>query len=203
MYSVPGRCATVTSHHDPGTAIASLDFASPPLPEDPRDTGQQRRLLADAFAGVGWHVPALLDAADRADDFYFSAATQIRMTRWHTGRVALVGDAAHAAGPGGMGTGLAVVGAYVLAGELAKAGGDHETAFARYEQRLRPYVAACQKQAEGADRFLVPATWSRIRARDLTFRLLPYLVPKSAFRTLTTKVAENVTLTDYPADLGR
>ena len=47
-------------------------------------------------------------------------------------------------GPG-QGTGLALVGAYVLAGELALAGWDPNTGFVRYEERMRPFVEANQE----------------------------------------------------------
>ncbi|MFI6084818.1 hypothetical protein ACIBBB_28280 [Streptomyces sp. NPDC051217] len=63
---------------------------------------------------------------------------------WSTGRVCLVGDAACGATIGGMGSGTAMVAAYVLAVELARAGDDHRTAFTRYENRLRKYAKGCQ-----------------------------------------------------------
>jgi 2-polyprenyl-6-methoxyphenol hydroxylase-like FAD-dependent oxidoreductase len=74
-----------------------------------------------------------------------------------------------------MGTGLAVVSAYVLAGEPAVAAGDHHTAFARYEEELRDYAKACQKLAEGAGGFLAPSTRSKIWLRNQMFRTLPHL----------------------------
>jgi 2-polyprenyl-6-methoxyphenol hydroxylase-like FAD-dependent oxidoreductase len=45
----------------------------------------------------------------------------------------------------GAGTGLALIGAYLLAGELAAADWDHEAGFAAYEQRMRPFVEANQE----------------------------------------------------------
>jgi 2-polyprenyl-6-methoxyphenol hydroxylase-like FAD-dependent oxidoreductase len=83
-----------------------------------------------------------------APDFYFDDVSQIRMNRWSNGRVALVGDAA--CGPTlitGQGTSMAVVGAYVLARELAAAGGDYRTAFARYEVECRSYMEQNQQIA--------------------------------------------------------
>ena len=43
------------------------------------------------------------------------------------------------------GFGLALVGAYLLAGELAAAGWDPEAGFAGYEARMRPFVEANQE----------------------------------------------------------
>lgn len=73
---------------------------------------------------------------------------------------------------GGMGTGVAVVGAYVLAGEPALVGGDHRTAFAAYESRISAFAKGCQKGFGNAGPFLAPATERRIRSRDRMYRLL-------------------------------
>ncbi|MGV9298774.1 hypothetical protein [Amycolatopsis sp. NPDC003676] len=73
-------------------------------------------VVTEAFAGAGWEVPALLDQL--TDDLYFSRAGEVRLTEWHRGRTVLLGDSAFG-GSLGMGTSLAVVGAYVLAGELS------------------------------------------------------------------------------------
>src|SRR5439155_13815919 len=90
---------------------------------DHRDVEQQKRLLRQEYAGVGWHVPRLLDEMERATDFYFDSISQVVMDTWSRGRVTLVGDAGYSPGPAvGGGTTLAVVGAYVLAGELLAAG---------------------------------------------------------------------------------
>jgi flavin-dependent dehydrogenase len=68
------------------------------------------------------------------------------MDRWSSGRVGLIGDAAFSSSPySGQGTGLALVGAYLLAGELAAAGWDPAAGFAAYEQRMRPFVEAIQE----------------------------------------------------------
>jgi len=143
-------------------------------------------------------VPALLGQMAAADDFYFDSVSQVRLDRWSAGRVALTGDAGYAAGPGGNGTGTAVVAAYVLAGELAAADGDHRVAYDRYERLLRPYVARGQKQARGGRDFLAPATAKKIRQRDRFFRMLPYLPAKGLIRYLSTRTAAAITLPGYP-----
>ncbi|MFI9554867.1 FAD-dependent monooxygenase [Nonomuraea endophytica] len=160
MYTVPGRCITLN-----GTR-AALDFASPEI-----DIPDERAAIESAFQGIGWKVPELLKQMRQAKDFYFSQAIQIQAPTYSQGRTVLLGDAAHAPGPGGMGTGLAVVGAYILAKELRK--NTPERALATYEARMRPYVETCQKQARGADRFLVPAKRTHIWMRNQIFRLVP------------------------------
>ena len=126
----------------------NLGFESEPLDHDHRDVDAQRRLLADRLGGMRWEIPKLLEAMWRAPDFYFDAMAQIRMDSWTRGRVTLVGDAGYCASPlSGQGTSLALVGAYVLASELAAAGDDHGLAFDRYERRMRPFVELNQALA--------------------------------------------------------
>ena len=187
LHSVPGRTASVFSAGE--QAIAQFYFSAPASSAPPR------QILADAFAGVGWLVPELLDAMATAPDFYFDSVSQVQLDRWSAGRVALIGDAACAAGPGGNGTGNAIVAAYVLAGELAA--GDYRSAFARYEQLLRPYVARGQKQARGGTAFLAPPTQKQIKQRDRFFRMLPYLPVKGLIKHMSTRTATAIKLPSY------
>lgn len=197
MYSEPGRSVSVSSPHG-GDQIVSLMFAEPGLRYDHRDVEQQRRIVAQRFAGAGWRTPELLAAMEQAEDFWFDSTTQIHLERWSRGRVVLLGDAGYAGGPGGNGTGLAVVGAHVLAAELDAARGDHETAFRRYEQLMRPYVSVCQKQAGGTD-FLVPSTWKKIKQRNRFFKVIRYLPPAARlFKHLATRTATAFDLPAYP-----
>jgi 2-polyprenyl-6-methoxyphenol hydroxylase-like FAD-dependent oxidoreductase len=201
LYSVPGRTAAVFSARRPGQAVAQFFFTAPepssPIRYDYRDTGQQKQILARVFGGVGWQVPALLAQLPGAGDFYFDSVAQVELDRWSADRVALIGDAGYAAGPGGNGTGTAVIAAYVLAGELAAAGGDYRAAFPRYEQRLRRYVARGQKQARGGAAFLAPATAKRIRQRDRTFAMLSRLPAQRFIRYMSTRTAAAITLPGY------
>jgi 2-polyprenyl-6-methoxyphenol hydroxylase-like FAD-dependent oxidoreductase len=179
-------------------ARAVLFFASPPLAYDRRDLDQQRQLLADAFAGAGWEVPRLLEAMWQAPDFYFDAVSQVLIDRWSDGRVALVGDAAYGPSPmAGVGTSLALVGAYVLAGELAAADGDHQRAFASYERALRDYVGKGQQLAKGNVIGLIPPSHRQIRMRNLFIRMLPYLPWRGLVVGGVQKAANAITIEDY------
>ena len=83
---------------------------------------------------------------DDVDNLYFDRVSQIRKEQWTKGRTVLIGDAAACVSLlAGEGTGLAMTEAYVLAGELARAKGDHRMAFAHYEARLMPFLK--RKQA--------------------------------------------------------
>ena len=122
IWAEPGRMAGVYAVGHSDTLHAFLTFAAqePPFQGHP-DVGQQRQRTAEVFAGAGWQVPRLVEAMQRADDLFFDTVSQIRMPRWSSGRVVLVGDAAHAPSfLSGQGSSLALVGAYVLAGELSK-----------------------------------------------------------------------------------
>jgi 2-polyprenyl-6-methoxyphenol hydroxylase-like FAD-dependent oxidoreductase len=195
LHAVPGKTAGLIAAGDPATALAQLYFTAPGLRYDPADTAAQRQIITERFAGLGWEVPRLLAAMPAASDFYFDTASQVHLDRWSDGRVALIGDAAHAAGPGGNGTGNAVVAAAVLATELASPG-DHQAALARYEQRLRPYVARAQKQAADSQAFLAPATWKKINQRNRFYKALPYLPISGFIRRSATKTAAAITLPD-------
>ena len=123
-------------------ASMCLSFISePPLDCDHRDIAAQKRLVAERFAGAGWEFPRILAHMHAAPDFYFESTNQIRMERWSRGRVALVGDAGYSISPAtGQGTTVAMVGAYVLAGELAVHASALVEGVASYEAALRGYV---------------------------------------------------------------
>ncbi len=198
IYNEPGRLAMVASGRDPARAAVGLMFTGTLPDYDWHDTQACKRLVAEHFAGAGWQVPALLAALRDAPELYFDTISQIRMDRWSAGRIVLLGDAAWCPGPGGNGTGHAMLGAYTLAGELALAGGDHLAAYRRYEQIMRPLVTKSQKQAAGAARFLTPATERKIRNRNRTFRILSAPAMRGVFGWLAKRTTNTGTLRDYP-----
>jgi 2-polyprenyl-6-methoxyphenol hydroxylase-like FAD-dependent oxidoreductase len=159
MYQAPGLNASMRPSHDPAMCKAGLAFRSEPVAYDRRDADEQRALLAHHFAGAGWQCDALLSAAAEADDFYFDAFVQVHMPTISQGRVTLAGDAGYCASPlSGMGTSLALVGGYVLAGELGAADSldaQHiKAALHRYEAVMRPYIDRCQDLPNGIDGYL-------------------------------------------------
>ncbi len=145
-YQEAGRSAGLRPVHDATQAIAMLSFPSPDFDIDYRDVGAQKRLLREQMTGFGWETQRILAHLDDASDFYLDQVAQVVMDRWSSGRVGLIGDAAFSASPmSGAGTGLALVGAYMLAGELAAADWNPEAGFAGYEERMRSYVEANQE----------------------------------------------------------
>ncbi|MEV7098801.1 FAD-dependent monooxygenase [Amycolatopsis sp. NPDC051045] len=142
----PGRSAGLRPIQDATRAMAMFSFASAGFDVDYRDVEAQKRLLRERMAGLGWWTPRILAHLDDTPDFYLDQVAQVVMDRWSSGRVGLLGDAAFSSSPlSGQGTGLALVGAYLLAGELAAAGWDPAAGFAGYETRMRSFVEANQE----------------------------------------------------------
>lgn len=154
----------LTVHHDDRVPLDSV--------------ADQQALLRERLRGAGWEIPALLEAMPRATTFYFDAVSQIQMPSWTRGRVALVGDAA--ACPSllaGQGSALAMIESYVLAAELARSGGDHALAFARYQARLAPFLRSKQAAARRLASAFAPTSRSQLLARNAVMKLmeLPYV----------------------------
>jgi 2-polyprenyl-6-methoxyphenol hydroxylase-like FAD-dependent oxidoreductase len=209
MYQAAGGLnASMRPSHDPAIAKAGLAFRSDTLTYDRRDVDAQRRLLAERFAGAGWHSDALLAAARDADDFYFDAFAQVHMSCFSSGRVTLVGDAGYCASPlSGMGTSLALVGAYLLAGELGPADDglstEHVTAaLARYGTLMRPYIDKCQDLPAGIDGY-APMSKSDIVIAALVMKWMQ----RWPFRGFAAKkfftTADSIELPNYSVLSGR
>jgi 2-polyprenyl-6-methoxyphenol hydroxylase-like FAD-dependent oxidoreductase len=203
QYSELGRIAAIWSARDDANAKACFGFAAPSLRIDLHDRAQQQQALRTVYEGIGWEVPRLLEMMPTASDWYFDAAAQIDIPQWSQGRVVLVGDAAYCASPmSGQGTSIALIGAYVLAGELAAASGAHPRAFVEYENVMRPFVAA--NQALG----LKSAKWMRSGERKSVvgwllaqvMRIVPgrmteWIINRSTARI--TQAANAIRLEDY------
>jgi 2-polyprenyl-6-methoxyphenol hydroxylase-like FAD-dependent oxidoreductase len=202
LYQAPGGLnASMRPSHDPSIAKAGLTFQSEPISYNRHDLGEQRQILRERFAGAGWECDALLAAAEAADDFYFDSLAQVHMPAWSSGRVALVGDAGYCASPlSGMGTSLALVGAYILAGELGPANpldGQHiQMALRRYETVMRPYVDTCQDLPNSIDRY-APKSSSDIAITAQVMKWMQRwpLRPLAAKFWFTT--ADSIALPDY------
>jgi 2-polyprenyl-6-methoxyphenol hydroxylase-like FAD-dependent oxidoreductase len=165
-----------------------------PVPED--DAGR-RAALRREFADMKWEVPAVLDAMDDVENIYFDRVSQIEMPRWTKGHAALIGDAAACVSLlAGEGCGLAMTEAYVLAGEIGRAGNDHAAAFARYEERMRPFLAAKQATARKFASSFVPGTDFGVAFRNWMMRLM--VIPPVA-NFLVGDLNDNIDLPDYEA----
>lgn len=200
-HTAPGRQVSRFSMRDDRTLFLLVyrdEAPGDPLPATDRD---RRAILRRVFGGMGWETPAILEAMGGASDIYFDRVSQVRMARWAEGRVALAGDAAGCVSLlAGEGSGIAMAGAYVLAGELAKSGGDLGAAFAGYEGRMMPFVRAKQQAAEGFASSFVPRSEFRIALRDLATRLMA--IPLLADLFVGRGLRDDIRLPDYEGPGG-
>lgn len=190
MYNEPGRMAAIGGPKAP----LFLVFASAPLPEH-RDRHHDAKVIARAYSGAGWRLPELLGGLPEASSIHLDAIARVGMDGGFTrGRIALLGDAAQGNTLGGFGSGLALVGAYILAGELTAAGGDHWAAFARYDRIMSRYTKIVRKGNAG--RFLAPRTTTGIRLRAALFASE---TAKRAMLRFIDDTASDIALPDYRA----
>ena len=164
------------------------------------DIAAQKRLLRERFGNSGWECPQILDAMDAARDFYFDRVSQIRMHPqqglWTRGRVSLVGDAAFCPSfLAGEGSALAMVAAYILAGELYRAKGDYAAAFASYQEQFGSFVLAKQKAALGfAGSFAPNSAFSLFLRNQVMNFLTVRWIANFIFRR---GLADRITLPEY------
>jgi 2-polyprenyl-6-methoxyphenol hydroxylase-like FAD-dependent oxidoreductase len=170
MYNAPGTVLALRPDRVPGRVKALMGFRTPAAGIHRRDQAAHRALLARTFAGTGWVADQVVADLQNSTDLVVEEIGQTRMDSWSSGRVVLLGDAAWCPSPlSGLGTSTALVGAYVLAGELGRAG-DHRRAFAAYEDVMRPYTAQAQELPPGGLNGFVPRTRLEIALRARAIR---------------------------------
>jgi 2-polyprenyl-6-methoxyphenol hydroxylase-like FAD-dependent oxidoreductase len=186
MYNEPGRMVALGGPK----AQSFFVFASEELTYDRYDAEQQKELVVAAYRGGGWRVPEILAAVPSSRTFFLDSLSRVDMDDYARGRVVLLGDAAYGNTLGGFGSGLAIVGAYVLAGELLR--GDHHTAFGRYTELMRGYAKVAKKGSAGP--FLAPRTRRGMWARNWLFKRS---VLFGAMMRMTDRFATDIALPDH------
>ena len=170
-------------------------------PDNVRD---QKALLRKRFENSGWECPHILDTMETSRDFYFDRVSQIRMESgqdaqqglWTRGRVTLVGDAASCVSLlGGQGSALAMVAAYILAGELHRCRGDYGEAFRRYQRLFGPFVLKKQNAALRFAGSFAPKSNFSLFLRNRIFNLMAY--PWIANLALGSGLADKIELPEY------
>ena len=167
IYNVPKGLSLMTRpHRNTSTTGAYLCVTLPargqrdPVIDDAMAKGreEQKRILHKYFDDAGWEAKRILAGMDDADDFYMSLAAQVRLRKWTSGRAVVVGDAAWATF--GVGTTLAIEGAYILAGELSRiqSSKDIPRALERYEEVFRPLYAKQEMLPPGFPQLAFPQT---------------------------------------------
>jgi 2-polyprenyl-6-methoxyphenol hydroxylase-like FAD-dependent oxidoreductase len=197
-YIDAGRTAALQGIDPDQPARASFFLSDPRLEFDYRDTEGNKRLFARRYAEMGWEVPHLLEGLAAAPEVYFDSIAQVHLDSYARGRICLTGDAAWCASPrSGMGTTLAVVGAYVLAQELHRGGGDYAAAFERYQRLLEPYVARCQQSAIDAVRVERLSSGRLTPLRNIALRMLRIPVVSKLVARQSLAVARSFALPNY------
>jgi 2-polyprenyl-6-methoxyphenol hydroxylase-like FAD-dependent oxidoreductase len=160
------------------------------------DLAAQKAILRERFNDGTWECPRILGELDHTNELYFDRVSQIKMDRWSRGRVALVGDAAFCVSlMAGQGSALAMTAAYVLAGELVKAKGNHDQAFGKYQEVLRAFIGSKQKGAEHFANTFAPATQWGLFLRNLVIRTLT--IPGLARLTFGRNITDTMVLPEY------
>jgi 2-polyprenyl-6-methoxyphenol hydroxylase-like FAD-dependent oxidoreductase len=202
QYTELGRVAAIWSTRNETEARATFAFVSK-ISIEPRDLAAQQQLVRSVFEGIGGEVPKLLQMMPNALDFYFDVGAQIHMDRWSLNRVILLGDAAYCPSPlSGQGSSLALVGAYVLAGELAAAKGNFQTAFDQFEHQMRPFIKINQMLGINAAKLFRSQEKNNILAwliekimKIAPGRAIEFFIDRSTKRIH--RAANSITLKDY------
>jgi 2-polyprenyl-6-methoxyphenol hydroxylase-like FAD-dependent oxidoreductase len=195
MYGTPGRMLGRFTLHDDRTLFLFVFAASGA--DLPLTLTVQKALLRDLYGRGGWECGKILSELERTDELYFDSVSQIRLPNWSRERVALVGDAAFCVSLlAGQGSALAMIAAYVLAGELSASGGRYRQAFASYENRLRSYIVAKQRGAERFAGAFAPKTSAGLYFRNMVMRA--FAIPGLARFVIGKDIADLIELPDYP-----
>jgi 2-polyprenyl-6-methoxyphenol hydroxylase-like FAD-dependent oxidoreductase len=195
-YSVPGKQIGRFTMRNDRTLFLFVFAEEGGDPIDPHDIQAHKEVLRSQFGNLGWECPQILAAMESCDDLYFDRVSQIRMNTWSQGRVGLIGDAAFCPSLlAGQGSALAMVAAYVLAGELGKANSSPEEALRSYERLLHPFMLAKQNAAEKFAGSFAPKTqWGLFLRNQITKTLAVPFVTK---RVMGSTLLDRIDLPDY------
>ena len=197
MYGQPGRMIGRFSLRDDRTLFVCI-FADG-IARWPATLAEQKAQLREVYRCARWEWTAILHELDRANELYFDRVSQIKMDNWSRGRIALIGDAAFCVSlVAGQGSALAMISAYVLAGELLRAGGRHDEAFRAYEARLRNYIGAKQRGAERFAAAFAPRTRPGLWFRNQVIRA--FSLPGAARFVVGRDLADRLDLPSYRWD---
>lgn len=197
-FNAPGGRSVFLRPDPEGTTRVVMSVQGDPEGWDDLAPEDQKRALIERFADAGWETPRVLEDLKSTKDFYFHSIALVKVDCFHRGRVVLTGDAAWAVM--GNGTTLALIGPYVLAGELARTG-DVAAALEGYERVMRPFVEDAQDVPAWGPKALQPQTRFGIGVQHAVLKL----ITAPGVRALTSRFAapgdDLPVLPDYP-ELG-
>lgn len=196
IYGRAGKMIVRFALHGDRTLFLFVFASDRDIPVASLDLRAQRLILNEQFGAESWECPRILAELDRAEDLYFDRVSQIAMESWSRGRVVLVGDAAFCISlTGGQGSALAMTAAYVLAGEMANAGRDHNRAFRSYEEMLRQFIVSKQQSAERFAAIFAPRTRWGLWLRNQVIGAA--VIPGVARLALSRDIVDTLELPEY------
>lgn len=206
VYNCTGGRTIIRRSHSPTETqvLLFLKDDSPEMSSLPKaSVEKQKAFWSGRFRDAGWEADRFLAGIDATDNWYCQEAVQVRTDTWHRGRVVLLGDAAYCPSHwSGLGTSGALVGAYVLAGEINQHTDDLPQAFLEYDKVLRPYVQECQDVHRWLIKLALPETWWGVAILRLIFQLVCFLRLPELVSRFSTERDGGWQLPDYPELLG-
>ncbi|KAL6712727.1 hypothetical protein ACLMJK_009665 [Lecanora helva] len=183
-------CLILTAYDESDKRLVRLEKASK------EGVSEQKALIQELFQDAGWESSRILKGMHESDDFYFQNVAQVRLDRWSSGRVAVVGDAAYACSPfAGMGTSMSFIGAYVLAGEISRQLNNIQSALENYDRVLRRYVEGIQKLPPGVPWIVFPQSM-------LGIKILQAFIRTAAILSRSRLATVFYTLSEYLPSFG-
>lgn len=177
--NAPGGIVFLLRPDPYGTTRASVTLKAKEKAYKNLDPEQQKKALTAAIKDAGWEAPRLTEEISKSGELYFERLSQVISPAWSKGRTAMTGDAAYCVTPiAGKGTDLAMLGPYILAGEIAGTG-DHQLAFFNYRQKLESYVREAQKLPPGIPLLVYPESRTGVRVINFLFRIFGSRLVKS------------------------
>ncbi|MBF6241183.1 FAD-dependent monooxygenase [Nocardia otitidiscaviarum] len=193
MHAVPRASVGLRPDADPSTCKAIITLRTDSDPALRRDTTAQQRLIRDMLSGAGWLAPTVVAGMADASDFYFDELARVDMPSLSAGRIALLGDAGFCGSPlTGMGTAMALVGAYILAGEIARTPADPMAALARYDAAVTPFLDRAKQLPGGGIAMMLPRSEIGLKAAQTMGKLMTTRI----MRPVMTRILSGTE--DYP-----
>ena len=160
---------------------------------------KQKAAFAETFGDAGWELSRFTRGLDKCDDFYAHELAQIKLPSLSSGRVVLLGDAGYAPSPfSGQGTTLALIGAYVLAGELTRNETDTAAALKAYDEVMKSPITECQKLSPTMLSFFFPSSRLAVSVLRRSAWLLSTFKIVELMQRLMPEEKAGYTIPDYP-----
>ena len=152
---------------------------TPDWVEESWNAPSSREELLNAFQGWHGNLTKLFERADSV--FKWGLFDRDPMPTWSTGRITLLGDAAHPMLPFlSQGAAMAIEDGYVLAKSLQVHGQDIQSALRDYEAERLPRTSRVQLEArERGKTYHLPTPMAQLR-RDLMYRLQAMVNPHAS-----------------------